>query len=74
MAPPPALTPDQITDYHLSNVALRGRKRYPADAEERAAATTCHQCRQKTMDIKTMCRSGACVGVRGDGKLIMYEM
>ena len=25
----------------------------------------CHQCRQKTVDMKTVCRSGYCVGVRG---------
>jgi len=27
--------------------------------------TTCHQCRQKTKDQKTICRSGECAGVRG---------
>jgi len=27
--------------------------------------TTCHQCRQKTMDTKTNCRNEECVGVRG---------
>merc|ERR1712082_596273 len=27
--------------------------------------TTCHQCRQKTVDMKTICRSGECIGVRG---------
>merc|ERR1711934_467199 len=27
--------------------------------------TSCHQCRQKTTDTKTICRSGNCVGVRG---------
>ena len=27
--------------------------------------TTCHQCRQKTLDAKTVCRSGSCNGVRG---------
>ncbi|BFY97469.1 hypothetical protein BsWGS_00509 [Bradybaena similaris] len=27
--------------------------------------TTCHQCRQKTDDMKTICRSADCLGVRG---------
>lgn len=27
--------------------------------------TTCHQCRQKTIDTKTNCRNPECVGVRG---------
>ena len=27
--------------------------------------TSCHQCRQKTDDLKTVCRSGQCVGIRG---------
>ena len=27
--------------------------------------TSCHQCRQKTDDLKTVCRSGRCVGIRG---------
>lgn len=27
--------------------------------------TTCHQCRQKTIDTKSCCRSDTCVGVRG---------
>uniref|UniRef100_A0A2C9JS92 Zinc-finger domain-containing protein n=2 Tax=Biomphalaria glabrata TaxID=6526 RepID=A0A2C9JS92_BIOGL len=27
--------------------------------------TTCHQCRQKTLDMKTICRSADCCGIRG---------
>lgn len=27
--------------------------------------STCHQCRQKTLDTKTVCRSPDCVGVKG---------
>ena len=27
--------------------------------------TTCHQCRQKTDDLKTLCRSEECFGVKG---------
>jgi hypothetical protein len=28
--------------------------------------SSCHQCRQKTVDVKTVCRSGRCVGIRGE--------
>nr|XP_033802663.1 cell division cycle-associated protein 7 isoform X2 [Geotrypetes seraphini] len=31
----------------------------------RATGSTCHQCRQKTIDTKTNCRNPDCVGVRG---------
>lgn len=27
--------------------------------------SSCHQCRQKTVDTKTVCRSGFCVGAKG---------
>lgn len=27
--------------------------------------SSCHQCRQKTLDTKTVCRSGFCVGAKG---------
>ena len=27
--------------------------------------TSCHQCRQKTSDLKTVCRNDKCIGVRG---------
>ena len=27
--------------------------------------TSCHQCRQKTDDLKTFCRSDTCIGIRG---------
>lgn len=30
-----------------------------------ATGSTCHQCRQKTIDTKTTCRNPECVGVRG---------
>lgn len=31
----------------------------------REQGTSCHQCRQKTLDTKTICRSADCFGVRG---------
>lgn len=55
------LMPEDISKEDLDNVADRsGGKIYNAHV-----GTTCHQCRQKTVDTKTVCRSGECVGVRG---------
>ncbi|XP_063421512.1 hepatocyte growth factor-regulated tyrosine kinase substrate-like isoform X1 [Mytilus trossulus] len=52
---------DEITDEDLSRVALFvSDKRYDS-----FYGTTCHQCRQKTDDMKTICRKGHCFGVRG---------
>lgn len=31
----------------------------------RPQGNTCHQCRQKTIDTKTVCRNQSCGGVRG---------
>jgi len=54
------LMPEDITDEMLANIADRvSDKVYSQDG------TTCHQCRQKTTDVKTVCRSGNCAGVRG---------
>lgn len=56
--PKPAV---EITEEDLILVAERvADKNY--DAEN---GTTCHQCRQKTDDLKTACRNPACFGVRG---------
>uniref|UniRef100_K1R853 IWS1-like protein n=1 Tax=Magallana gigas TaxID=29159 RepID=K1R853_MAGGI len=52
---------DEITDDDLALVADGvSDKRYDS-----IYGTSCHQCRQKTNDMKTICRSGACFGVRG---------
>merc|ERR1719222_68684 len=40
-------------------------KRFGQKVYNKTIGTTCHQCRQKTIDTKTICRSGSCVGVRG---------
>jgi len=54
-------TPEDVTDEQLENVAeYVSEKVY-----DRENGTTCHQCRQKTLDSKTFCRSGNCHGVRG---------
>jgi len=55
------LMPEDITKSMLNKVAERfGQKVYNQNI-----GTSCHQCRQKTTDTKTICRSGTCVGVRG---------
>merc|ERR1719370_2487260 len=55
------LMPEDITEAMLNKVCERfGEKTY-----NQTIGTSCHQCRQKTTDTKTICRSGKCVGVRG---------
>lgn len=52
---------DEITEDMLENVA----KKSSLKTWCKIRGTSCHQCRQKTLDTKTICRSGECVGVRG---------
>ncbi|XP_072759124.1 cell division cycle-associated 7-like protein isoform X2 [Anoplolepis gracilipes] len=52
---------DEITEKMLNNVARKSSKKIYCKIN----GTSCHQCRQKTLDTKTVCRSGECVGVRG---------
>jgi len=54
------LMPENITPSMMKKVHMHGSKKYNT-----SIGTTCHQCRQKTVDTKTICRSGECVGVRG---------
>ncbi|CAH0384143.1 unnamed protein product [Bemisia tabaci] len=54
------LSPEEITDEMLSKIAHSSKKKYSSDQ-----GSTCHQCRQKTLDTKTICRSQDCNGVRG---------
>jgi len=52
---------DEITQDMLDNVAEKSiQKTYC-----KINGTCCHQCRQKTMDTKTICRSEDCIGLRG---------
>ncbi|XP_048777396.1 cell division cycle-associated protein 7-like [Ostrea edulis] len=52
---------EEITEDDLALVAVHvSEKRYDS-----IYGTSCHQCRQKTADMKTICRSGFCFGVRG---------
>lgn len=52
---------DDITDEDLEMVAVNVRDKH----YDRDYGSTCHQCRQKTDDLKTICRSEDCYGVRG---------
>ncbi|KOC59173.1 Cell division cycle-associated protein 7 [Habropoda laboriosa] len=52
---------DEITDEILNNVAEKSTSKEYCKIN----GTSCHQCRQKTIDTKTVCRSGECIGVRG---------
>jgi hypothetical protein len=55
------LAPEDVTEAMLANVADRvAEKIY-----DQSRGTCCHQCRQKTLDTKTVCRSGHCRGGRG---------
>ena len=54
------LMPEDVTPSMLKKVCDGGKKKYNT-----SIGTTCHQCRQKTLDTKTVCRSGECQGVRG---------
>lgn len=52
---------EEITESDLELVAVHVReKRYDS-----VYGSTCHQCRQKTDDMKTICRAEECFGVRG---------
>ncbi|XP_031709564.1 cell division cycle-associated 7-like protein [Anarrhichthys ocellatus] len=52
---------DDITQEELDNVAYRSKDKI----WDKDNGSSCHQCRQKTLDTKTVCRSGFCVGGKG---------
>ncbi|KAJ3608742.1 hypothetical protein NHX12_023272 [Muraenolepis orangiensis] len=52
---------DEITQEDLDNIAYRAKDKI----WDKDHGSSCHQCRQKTLDTKTVCRSGSCVGVKG---------
>jgi len=55
------LMPEDVTEAMIGRIsAFSGRKKYCS-----ATGTCCHQCRQKTVDQKTVCRSGHCRGYVG---------
>ncbi|KAJ7415553.1 Cell division cycle-associated protein 7 [Willisornis vidua] len=62
MAFPHVVRPvEDITEEELNNICESAREK----VYNRATGSTCHQCRQKTIDTKTSCRNPDCVGVRG---------
>ncbi|KAM3858427.1 cell division cycle-associated 7-like protein [Diretmus argenteus] len=52
---------DDITEEDLDNIADRSKDKI----WDKENGSSCHQCRQKTLDTKTVCRSGVCVGGKG---------
>ncbi|XP_028926299.1 cell division cycle-associated 7-like protein [Ornithorhynchus anatinus] len=52
---------EDITEEDLENVAITVRDKI----YDKVLGNTCHQCRQKTLDTKTVCRNLGCGGVRG---------
>ncbi|XP_030133347.4 cell division cycle-associated protein 7 isoform X1 [Taeniopygia guttata] len=62
MAFPHVVRPvEDITAEELDNICGSAREK----VYNRAMGSTCHQCRQKTIDTKTNCRNPDCIGVRG---------
>lgn len=54
------IQPEDVTPEMLAGVTF-----HVSDKVYGVQGTTCHQCRQKTLDVKTICRSGRCQGARG---------
>ncbi|KAK2153371.1 hypothetical protein LSH36_299g01003 [Paralvinella palmiformis] len=54
-------TPEDITEEEIKMVALQVKEKH----YDAVYGSSCHQCRQKTFDMKTVCRNAECVGVRG---------
>ncbi|XP_078185237.1 cell division cycle-associated protein 7 isoform X3 [Callithrix jacchus] len=52
---------EEITEEDLENICSSSREKI----YNRSLGSTCHQCRQKTIDTKTNCRNPDCCGVRG---------
>lgn len=52
---------DEITEEELENIAYRSKDKI----WDKDYGSSCHQCRQKTLDTKSVCRSGFCTGVKG---------
>ncbi|XP_034549546.1 cell division cycle-associated protein 7a [Notolabrus celidotus] len=52
---------EEITEMELQRICTNVREK----VYNSSTGSTCHQCRQKTVDTKTNCRNPECVGVRG---------
>ncbi|KAG8432456.1 hypothetical protein GDO86_016918 [Hymenochirus boettgeri] len=52
---------EEITQEELNAISVNASDK----VYNRVTGSTCHQCRQKTIDTKTNCRNAECIGVRG---------
>nr|XP_045004408.1 cell division cycle-associated protein 7 isoform X3 [Jaculus jaculus] len=52
---------EEVTKDELENICSNSREKIYS----RSLGSTCHQCRQKTIDTKTNCRNPECWGIRG---------
>ncbi|XP_075602147.1 cell division cycle-associated 7-like protein isoform X2 [Balearica regulorum gibbericeps] len=52
---------EDITEEDLDNIAITVKDKI----YDKVLGSSCHQCRQKTIDTKTICRNQGCGGVRG---------
>ncbi|CAI5762167.1 Cell division cycle associated 7 [Podarcis lilfordi] len=52
---------EEISEEELNGICESARDK----VYNRVTGSTCHQCRQKTIDTKTNCRNPECLGVRG---------
>ncbi|XP_045462938.1 cell division cycle-associated 7-like protein [Harmonia axyridis] len=55
------LKPEEITEEMLNNISYSSNNKI----YDNINGSSCHQCRQKTKDTKTICRNLDCFGVRG---------
>uniref|UniRef100_T1IAU9 Zf-4CXXC_R1 domain-containing protein n=1 Tax=Rhodnius prolixus TaxID=13249 RepID=T1IAU9_RHOPR len=55
------LLPEQVTEDILQKIYYRSTGK----VYDSINGTTCHQCRQKTIDVKSICRNEKCFGLRG---------
>ncbi|XP_015843510.1 cell division cycle-associated protein 7 isoform X2 [Peromyscus maniculatus bairdii] len=52
---------EEVTEEEIKNICGNSREKI----YNRSLGSTCHQCRQKTIDTKTNCRNPDCWGIRG---------
>lgn len=55
------IPPDAVNDDDLEKICYRSAGK----VYDSKNGSTCHQCRQKTADVKSICRNKECVGIRG---------
>ncbi|CAH1393932.1 unnamed protein product [Nezara viridula] len=55
------IPPEAVNDDDLEKICYRSAGK----VYDSKNGSTCHQCRQKTVDVKSICRNKDCVGIRG---------